>query len=94
MSKVYKTPLEKKIIRSLNGINANTKSQLKKIQKVKPIKLLPQVPTSKLYIYMNGRWELKGTACRLCDNLINTEQLLEKHRYICKVLNRKEKEKD
>lgn len=84
-----KSPIERKIISSLGGINNSTKAQLKKISKIKIDNVKPKVPTTTLYIYINGKWVCKGLCCRYCNSILNNDELIDKHQYICKVLNKK-----
>jgi formamidopyrimidine-DNA glycosylase len=71
-----------------NGINASNKAQLKKISKIKHNHNIPQVPLSDLYMRVDKIWHHKGKSCRLCGVLINDPIVIDKHRYICEVLNK------
>lgn len=84
--------LQRKSLGITSGINASNLSQLKKIEKVKITKELPQVPLCDLYMRVDKSWVHKGKSCRLCGLLINNPIVIDKHRYICKVLNKKEEE--
>lgn len=81
------------------GINHSTKSQLKKISQaetqIKKNKVKrEQVPLVDLYMRVDGEWVHKGKSCGYCQILMNDKVVIDKHRYVCKVLNRKVWEKD
>lgn len=76
------------------SINTADKAQLKKIQKLKIKKELEQVPLSDLYVRKDGAWHYKGVSCRLCGGLMADKRVIDKHRYICEVLNKKKEEKN
>lgn len=84
-----KTPSERKSTSISAGINNSTKNQLKKIKNVKIKKEMDQVPLSNFYMRVNGKWIHKGLSCRLCNILMNNPTVIEKHRYVCEVLNKK-----
>lgn len=84
--------LKRKSLGITSGINASTSTQLKKINKTKIVNELPQVPLSNFYMRVDGIWENKGLACGLCGKLMNHETVIDKHRYICEVLNKVEEE--
>lgn len=94
MPKKYKiSPEKRKSLGITSGINASTVSQLKKISKIKKPKVeLPQVPLCDLYMRVDGAWVHKGKSCQLCKLLINNPIVIDKHRYVCKVLNNKDSE--
>lgn len=83
------SPEKRKSLAMSMGINASNKSQLKKISKTKIKKELPQVPLCDLYMRVDKQWVHKGQSCRLCGKLMNHETVIDKHRYICEVLNKK-----
>ena len=79
----------------LSGANTSKASQLKKIQKL-DLNNLPyreQVPISDLYLRWYGKWVHKGKSCMLCQTMLLTDDIVDKHRYVCSVLNTKEEEK-
>jgi len=76
----------------LGGINNSNKNQLKKISKLEITEEKPQVPLSKFYMRMHGKWHYKGMACRLCEMLLTSEVVIDKHRYICKAINKKQED--
>jgi len=87
------TPLQKHISTRRVAINNSNKSQLKKISKLKKnITPKPQVPLSDFYMLVEGVWKHKGQGCRLCGSILADPVVLDKHRYICKVLNKKEED--
>jgi hypothetical protein len=81
-----------KIKHKLGGVNTSNKAQLRKIQKLTITKEIPQVPLAKFYVRMGGKWHYKGVACRLCELLLNDPVVIDKHRYICNALNKKDEE--
>lgn len=83
-----KTQLQLKSAAMSAGVNSSNRAQLRKINKIKKLDDRPQVPTSDLYMYVNKSWVHKGTSCRLCGALMSDNEVILKHRYICKVLNR------
>lgn len=89
---VKKRTIEDKLRAKMCGVNASNKAQLRKIQKLEITKEIPQVPLSKFYMYMNGSWQYKGVACRLCENLLTNDTVIDKHRYICKAINKREED--
>lgn len=89
-----KTPLQRKNINISIGVNNTNKAQLNKIKKIKIKKELPQVPLTDLYMRVDKSWQYKGKSCRLCGVLVNDPVVIDKHRYVCKVLNKKETEED
>ena len=88
MGKDKQTPLQRKSSSVSQGINQSTKSQLKKISKIKITKKIPQVPLGNLYMRVDNVWINKGQFCRLCGILINDTIVIDKHRYICESLNK------
>jgi len=93
--KKYKiSPLELKSLGITAGVNASNANQLKKISKLKIKKEIPKVPLSDLYMHVKGQWIHKGKSCRLCGLLLSDTRVIDKHQYICKVLNKKETEED
>lgn len=75
-----------------NGVHQSNVSQLKKISKVKITVELPQVPLIDLYMRVKGVWQHKGKSCGHCGVLINDPVVIDKHRYICKEINKKKNE--
>lgn len=94
MKRKRKSSLERKITSTLVGMKCSTTAQLKKLEKVKIKKKLPQVPVSNFYARTKGVWVDKGLSCRLCGVLLSNNQIIEKHRYICKVLKDKDVDVD
>jgi hypothetical protein len=92
MSKIKKTAIERHLGTRRAAINNSNKSQLKKISKLKKLPPKPQVPLSDFYMLVNGKWVHKGCGCRLCGSILADPVVLDKHRYICKVLNKKEED--
>jgi hypothetical protein len=86
--------MDQKTKSKLGGINSSNVSQLKKIDKLVIKKEKPKVPTSEFYMYVNGKWQHKGQACRLCGLVLGTRKVQDNHQYICKVLNTKHTEDD
>jgi len=76
----------------MKGINTSNKAQLKKIQQLKITEEKPKVPTSKFYMRINNAWVYKGLACRYCETMMTDQTVIDKHQYICKVLNKKEED--
>lgn len=87
--KSSRSSIERKSTSISAGINFSTKNQLKKIENTKIKKELDQVPLSNFYMRVNGKWIHKGICCRLCNILMNNTTVIEKHRYVCEVLNKK-----
>ena len=81
-----------KIIKTADKTNNSNKNQLKKISKLEITEERPQVPLSKFYMRMHGKWHYKGMACRLCEMLLTSDVVIDKHRYICKAINKKNDE--
>ena len=46
-----------------------------------------QVPMGDLYLRWKGKWIHKAKICRLCEMLLATDDIIDKHRYVCTVLN-------
>ncbi len=84
--------LHRSKVSKLGGINASNKAQLRRINQLKKLDNRPQVPLSDFYMLVNGEWTHKGRACRLCGSILNDPIVLDKHRYICKVLNKVEED--
>lgn len=84
-----KTELQIKSSSISAGVHSSNRAQLKKIKNLEILDDRPQVPTSNLYMYVNKNWVHKGTSCRLCGVLMSDNEVLLKHQYICKVLNKK-----
>jgi len=84
--------LHRHIMSKIGGINSNNKAQLRKIQKIDTSTEKPQVPLSKFYMRIKGVWQYKGMACRLCETLLVDPEVIDKHRYICKAINKKQEE--
>ena len=84
--------IDKKAISTMNGVNTSTKNQLTKIRKLR-IKddqgNRPQVPLVRLYARYKGQWIDKGDTCGLCGILLSHPEVLDKHRYVCKSLDKK-----
>ncbi len=89
ISKNTKKQYQQRLKAKLGGLNSSNMSQLRKIEKLKITEEIPQVPLSKFYMYINGKWQYKGVACRLCELLLTNETVIDKHRYICKAINKK-----
>lgn len=88
--RIYKkTQLERKAIGISQGVNQSNVAQLKKISQVKITKELPQVPLVDLYMRVKGKWQHKGKTCGDCGVLINDPVVIDKHRYVCKAINKK-----
>jgi hypothetical protein len=90
--RVLMSPIEKYIGAKLGGLNQSTKAQLKKIENITVNTEIPQVPLCNFYVRSKNIWQHKGISCRLCGVLLSDQKILDKHRYICKVL--KDKQKD
>lgn len=75
-----------------NGINTADKNQLKRIEQLKITKELEQVPLNDLYMRVNNKWLHKGKTCAFCGTNMNLPKVIEHHRYVCKVLNKKDEE--
>lgn len=89
--KSKKTPLERKMMGISTGINSANLSQKKKIAKLKHFDPnVPQVPLHKVYMRIRGTWIHKGMSCRYCDTLMNDPEVIDKHRYVCKNINKSE----
>lgn len=86
------TPLQRKSLGINSGVNASNRAQLKKIKKVDTNKNLPQVPISDLYMRVDNVWKYKGKTCRLCNLMMTDQTVIDKHRYICEVLNKEVEE--
>lgn len=80
---------ERKLSSTLSAFHAQNKHQLREISKAKIKVELPQVPVSNLYMYTKKTWVHKGQTCRLCGVIMDHPTVIDKHRYICKVLNKK-----
>jgi hypothetical protein len=80
---------QNKLKAKLGGIHSSNVAQLKKINKLTITKEKPKVPTSKLYMYMNKKWQYKGLLCRFCGLTMTDQLVVDNHQYICKVLNTK-----
>ena len=83
-----KSVLERKAIGITSSVNQSNVTQLKKINKVKIDKELPQVPLVDLYMRVKGVWQHKGKTCGYCNLLINDPVVIDKHRYVCKSINK------
>jgi len=87
--RIYKQSLlEKKANGIKHSVNQSNVNQLKKIAKVKITEELPQVPLIDLYMHVKGVWQHKGKTCGNCGLLINDPVVIDKHRYICKAINK------
>ena len=82
------TPIQLKSQGLSSGINTSNKTQLRKIEKVDTSRKLEQVPLSNLYMRLDGVWIHKGLTCRLCGRVMSHPTVIDKHRYICEVLNK------
>lgn len=89
-----KSPLERKAIGITHSVNQSNVTQLKKISKVKITKEIPQVPLIDLYMRVKGVWQHKGKTCGHCGLLINNPEVIDKHRYVCKEINKKRGNED
>ena len=87
-----KQQLQNHIAKRIGSINNSNTAQLRKINKLKNVKPRPQVPLSDFYMLVAGVWKHKGQGCRLCGSILSDPVVLDKHRYICKVLNKKEED--
>lgn len=85
-----KSFLERKANGITSSVNQSNVNQLKKISKVTITKELPQVPLIDLYMRVKGVWHHKGKTCGNCGLLINNPIVIDKHRYVCKNINKKE----
>lgn len=83
-----KSPIQRKSINISIGVNNTNKAQLRKINKATLDKHLPQVPLTDLYMRVDKKWNYKGKSCRLCGVLVNDPIVIDKHRYVCEVLNK------
>jgi len=92
--KKRKSSLERKITSTLGGMNCTKVAQLKKLEKLQNKKKLPQVPLCNFYARTKGVWVDKGLSCRLCGVLLSNVEIIEKHRYICKILKDKDNDVD
>ena len=81
--------LQRHLKSKIGGINSSNKAQLRKIQKLKIVDEKPPVPTSKFYMYINKQWIYKGLACRYCNSMMTDQLVIDKHQYICAVINKK-----
>jgi formamidopyrimidine-DNA glycosylase len=72
-----------------SGFHTQNRHQLRILEKIKITKEIPQVPLSDLYMYAKQVWVYKGKTCRLCGIIMDHPTVIDKHRYICKVLNKK-----
>jgi len=84
-----KSPLQLKSAALSAGVNSSNRAQLRKINSIEILEEKPTVPTSNLYMYVNKTWVHKGISCRLCNVLMSDTEVILKHQYICKVLNKK-----
>jgi hypothetical protein len=84
--------MDKKTKAKLGGIHSSNAAQTKKIDNLVIKKQKPKVPTSEFYMYVNGKWQHKGQACRLCGLILGTQKVQDNHQYICKVLNTKQED--
>lgn len=82
------TPLERKSLGITQGINTSNASQLKRIAKADTTKEIPQVPFVDLYMRVKGTWQHKGKSCSLCNSMMTHPTVIDKHRYICKEINK------
>lgn len=88
-----KTPLEKKKSVLNVALNASSKAQLKRIEKANTSIVREQVPLGDLYMRVDKKWINKGKFCRLCSQpLAFNDIVIDKHRYVCNVLNKKKDE--
>lgn len=87
-----KRRIQQKLKSKLGGLNSSNMAQLRKIEKLEITEEKPQVPLSKFYMYINGKWQYKGVACRLCELLLTNDIVIDKHRYICKAINKREED--
>ena len=78
-----KDPIQRKSRSITGGVNYSDKSQLKKIQKIKHNKDIPNTPKGKLYMRVKGIWVFKGTYCRCCNVTMHDQIVIDNHHYIC-----------
>ena len=88
-------PITKQKLSSQNqAINRSNKAQLKQIQLIEIKKEKPKVPTVDLYIRYQGKWIFKGKTCRYCGLILEDPTVIDKHQYVCRVLNSKRDDED
>jgi len=80
--------LERKSIGMTSGINASNATQLKQISQIDTSIDIPQVPMVDLYMRMKGVWHHKGKSCSKCGKMMTHPTVIDKHRYICKPINK------
>lgn len=83
-----KSPLERKSQGISQGVHASNLAQLKKIAKVDTNIEVPQVPFIDLYMRVKGVWQHKGKTCGYCGLMMTHPEVIDKHRYICKEINK------
>lgn len=89
-----KSLLERKSQFMTQGVNTSNLSQLKRINKADTTKQIPQVPLIDLYMRVKKVWQFKGKSCGLCGSMMTDPVVIDKHRYICKEINKKKKHED
>ena len=90
---ISKKTKEEKMLSSMRaGVNNSNKAQLKRIQKIKITEKREQVPLSDMYVRVNKKWIHRGISCRLCDVIMTDKIVIDKHRYVCDVINKRIKE--
>jgi len=80
--------LERLSIGISSGVNSSNLSQLKKISQVDTSVDIPQVPMVDLYMRIKGTWQHKGKSCSKCGKMMTHPTVIDKHRYICKPINK------
>lgn len=84
---------ERKMASIKNGmqakVNITNRNQLKKLEKIKIDNEIEQVPLHEVYMRFRGQWHFKGFSCRYCDSLMTDQRVIDKHRYICASINKK-----
>jgi len=77
------------------GMNSSSRAQLKRIAQADTNKPREQVPLGNLYARIDKKWVNKGKFCQLCSQpLAFHNEVIDKHRYVCRVLNKKDDEND
>lgn len=72
-----------------NKINITNRNQLKKINKLEIEEhTIEQVPLHKVYMRRKNVWVYKGLCCRYCDSMMTDPIVIDKHRYVCKEINK------
>lgn len=72
----------------ISGLNSHKKAHARKIQQTDTSYELMQVPLGTFFVRLHGKWHDKGTFCRFCNMPLDGDPiLLDKHRYVCSLIN-------